>query len=117
MPLLFSLVGPRKRLSVRSCVRRRRALSFAYWPGGIKRSFLRWVLFFLVAFYGACTLALLSVRFFSPPSTSVQLQRQFEALFTSSPYTEQYTFVPLRRIDTHLIHAVAENGRVRLVCG
>jgi len=70
-------------------------------------------LFFLVAFYGACTLVLLSVRFFSPPSTSVQLQRQLEALFTSSPYTEQYTFVPLRRIDTRLIHAVvaAEDAR------
>ena len=94
-------------------MRRHWALSFACWPRGIRRFFLRWVSFFLAAFYGACTLVLLSVRFFSPPSTSVQLQRQLEALFTSSPYTEQYTFVPLRRMDTHLIHAVvaAEDAR------
>jgi monofunctional biosynthetic peptidoglycan transglycosylase len=78
-----------------------------------RRSPLRWVFFILVAFYGLCTLALFSLRFFSPPSTSVQLQRRLEALITARPYSEHSLFVPLHRIDPHLVHAVvaAEDAR------
>ncbi len=90
------------------------AITFAYyWLGRVRKSLLRWAVYFLVALYGTCALVLLSLKVFSPPSTSVRLQRQLEAFFTARPYTEQSTFVPLHRIDPHLIQAVvaAEDAR------
>ncbi|HEV8718582.1 MAG TPA: monofunctional biosynthetic peptidoglycan transglycosylase [Candidatus Binatia bacterium] len=81
--------------------------------GKLRRPLLRWVVFVLGAFYGVCTFALFTMRFFSPPSTSVKLQRQFEALLTARPYNERSIVVPLGRLDPHLVHAViaAEDAR------
>lgn len=77
------------------------------------RTLLRWALYCLLAFYGACTLSLLYVKFSTPPTTTVHLQRRAESFFTPGSYSKQYTFVPLSRIAENLERAVvaAEDGR------
>jgi monofunctional biosynthetic peptidoglycan transglycosylase len=89
------------------------AITFIARLGKVRSSLLRWIFFALVTFYGVCLLTLFSLNFVSPPSTSVQLQRRLEAVFTARPYSEDSLFVPLRRIDPHLVHAVvaAEDAR------
>jgi len=56
--------------------------------------------------------ALLSLRYFDPPTTGVQIQRRVESLFARGAYKKRQTFVPLRRISPQLQHAViaAEDG-------
>lgn len=77
------------------------------------RTLLRWALYCLLAFYGVCTLSLLYVKFFTPLTTTVHIQRRVESFFTPGRYTKHYTFVPLSAISNHLEHAViaAEDGR------
>jgi len=77
------------------------------------RTFLRWALYCLLAFYGVCTLSLLYVKFFTPLTTTVHIQRRVESFFTPGSYRKQYTFVPLSRIADNLERAViaAEDGR------
>jgi monofunctional biosynthetic peptidoglycan transglycosylase len=65
------------------------------------------------AVYFCCALLILSLRFFNPPTTVVQIQRQIEALESKRPYQKSYLFVPLGRIAPDLQYAViaAEDGR------
>ncbi len=66
-----------------------------------------------VAFWLTCSLMLLSLRWMDPPTTSVQIERRIEALFTGRSYTKLHTSVPLARISPLLQHAViaAEDTR------
>jgi monofunctional biosynthetic peptidoglycan transglycosylase len=66
-----------------------------------------------VVFYGACTLALVGLRYGDPPTTAVHAQRRAEAWFDGEPYTKRYTPVGLERISPHLQRAVvvAEDSR------
>lgn len=82
-------------------------------PARLLRSFLLILLGMVAAFYGICTLALLLYTFILPPVTTVQMQRQAEAMFAGESYTLQYEPVPRSRISSHFAHAVvaAEDGR------
>jgi monofunctional biosynthetic peptidoglycan transglycosylase len=53
------------------------------------------------------------LKWFPPLTTGVQVQRRIESLVEWKPYTKQYTFVPLRQISSHLVHAAiaAEDAR------
>ncbi|MDQ3604644.1 MAG: monofunctional biosynthetic peptidoglycan transglycosylase [Gemmatimonadota bacterium] len=81
-------------------------------PGLLKRLF-RAVLFLVLGFYFLCLLGLVYLRFFPPLITTVQLQRQVEALFEPGEYRRQYSYVPGDRIARDLRRAVvaAEDTR------
>jgi len=73
----------------------------------------RWGLGLLLSFLACATLGLVYLKFFTPLTTAVQLQRRVEALLSGRPTSQRYTFVPRDRIAGHLGHAViaAEDGR------
>ncbi len=73
----------------------------------------RWFLIALCVFYGIAALAMLFLRFFDPPTTTVQMQRRVEAWLAWEPYDKRSDHVPLQRISPALQHAVlaAEDGR------
>ena len=72
-----------------------------------------WTLIAVLAVYGVLVLGLLALRWINPLTTSVQVQRRLEALFSRKPYQKRYDFVPLRRMSPDLQHAViaSEDGR------
>jgi len=74
---------------------------------------LRWLLLIALFLYAALSLALASLRWINPFTTSVQTQRRVESWIARTRYQKQYTFVPIARISKHLQHAViaAEDGR------
>jgi monofunctional biosynthetic peptidoglycan transglycosylase len=74
---------------------------------------VRWVLLLVAAFYAVCLGELLALRWIDPPTTAVQLERRFEALWHHRPYRKRQAIVPLSRIAPDLQHAVisAEDGR------
>ena len=78
----------------------------------IGRLFL-WPLLALLVFYGLCTVSLVAMRFVPPPVTSVQIQRQLEAVFEPGDFDFRYHPVPLSAISEHAEHAVvaAEDTR------
>ncbi len=67
----------------------------------------------LVAVYLCYCLSLLYLRWLPPLMTTVQIQRQVEALVDGKKYHRQARWVPLGRISPNLQHAVvaAEDGR------
>ena len=67
----------------------------------------------VVAFYALAVAQLIALRWIDPPTTTVQVQRRFEAWIHRRPYAKKYRFVPLSRISSSLQHAVvsAEDGR------
>ena len=73
------------------------------------------LLFFGVLVLGwlLAALTLVAYRFIDPPTTAVQMERRFQALFSSKPYRKRYDFVPLHSISPELQHAVvaAEDAR------
>jgi monofunctional glycosyltransferase len=77
------------------------------------RTLLLCIAVLIVSFYAACVVSILILRWINPPTTSVQLERRFQAFYAHRPYTKRYTFVPLRSISPHLQHAVvaAEDAR------
>jgi monofunctional biosynthetic peptidoglycan transglycosylase len=77
------------------------------------RAILLWTIALAVALYALCLAELIALRWFHPPTTSVQAQRRIEAWLHHKPYEKRYTFVPLARIAPPLQHAViaAEDGR------
>ncbi|HEV2130342.1 MAG TPA: monofunctional biosynthetic peptidoglycan transglycosylase [Longimicrobiaceae bacterium] len=81
-------------------------------PGLLKR-IVRGFLLLVVGFYLLCLLGLVYLRFFPPLVTTVQLQRQVEALFGAGEYRRQYSYVPRERIAPDLRRAVvaAEDTR------
>jgi len=77
------------------------------------RWFLVWILVVAIGFYSLCVAGLIALRWIDPVSTTVQIQRQIEALVNRTPYTKRYRFIPLSAISPALQHAViaAEDGR------
>ena len=74
---------------------------------------MRWIALVIAAWYALSALAILSLRWINPLTTSVQIQRRVESLVAHRQYTKRYRFVPLSRISPDLQHAViaAEDGR------
>jgi monofunctional glycosyltransferase len=70
-------------------------------------------LFLVVGFYAVCALGLVYLRFLPPLFTTVQLQRQAEALIGPGSVGREYRFRPRDEISTHLRRAVvaAEDTR------
>ncbi len=66
----------------------------------------------VAAFYGFCTLGLLYVRSYPPPTTAVRIERRIDASLARRPYTVRSRWVPLAQIPQSLQHAViaAEDG-------
>jgi monofunctional biosynthetic peptidoglycan transglycosylase len=71
------------------------------------------VLAVVVGFYGLCAFSLLYFKWFPPLTTSVQIQRRLESLFTAETYRKQYDFVRLAEISEHLVHAVIASEDTR----
>jgi monofunctional biosynthetic peptidoglycan transglycosylase len=67
------------------------------------------------ALYTLCAICVLALRWIDPPTTTVQMERRWEAMRRHQPYKKRYEFVPLRNIAPVLQHAVvsAEDGRFR----
>lgn len=67
----------------------------------------------VLAFYALAVAQLIVLRWINPPTTTVQVQRRFEAWIHGRTYTKKYRFVPLDRISPNIQHAVvsAEDGR------
>lgn len=81
-------------------------------PGLLKR-IVRGFLLLVLGFYLLCLLGLVYLRFLPPLVTTVQLQRQVEAIFGAGKYRRQYSYVPRERIAPDLRRAVvaAEDTR------
>jgi len=77
------------------------------------RRWIRRLIFACVLLYLCAVSAIAALRVVNPPFTMVHIQRRIESLFSPGSYQRRYTFVPLRRIDPHLQHAViaAEDTR------
>ena len=73
----------------------------------------RWSAYILLAFYGGGAVALLGMRWITPPLTALQVQRRVESWLRRGTYTKRHDPVPLSRISRQLQHAViaAEDGR------
>jgi monofunctional biosynthetic peptidoglycan transglycosylase len=67
----------------------------------------------VVGFYGGCCLSLLYLKWFPPLTTSVQVQRRIESLFTTETYRKRYTFVRLAAMSEHLVHAAVASEDAR----
>ena len=67
----------------------------------------------LAGLWGMAALTLVVMRWVDPPTTAVHVERRVEAWVAGKPYTERYTFVPLRQISPDFQHAViaAEDAR------
>lgn len=67
----------------------------------------------VVALYAFWVGSLVLFRWFTPPTTGVQMQRRVESWFRPTPYEKRFTPVPLSKISPHLGHAViaGEDGR------
>ena len=81
--------------------------------GRAVRKLLRLVFYAVVAFYAVCIAGLLYLKLFPPLFTTVQIQRQVEALGEAEEYDRRYDYVPLGQISDQLEHAVvaAEDTR------
>ena len=77
------------------------------------KRFGRWALAGIVGFYGVCCCSFLYLKWFPPPTTSVQIQRRLESLFTAEKYRKQYDFVRLAEISEHLVHAAIASEDAR----
>ncbi len=74
---------------------------------------LRFVVLCSIAVWVCMALGIVLLRWVNPLTTSVQIERRLQALFTSKPYHKRYEFVPLRAIAPSLQHAAvaAEDAR------
>jgi monofunctional biosynthetic peptidoglycan transglycosylase len=63
--------------------------------------------------YAAFGVTIVSLKWIDPLTTSVQIERRYEAWRAHKPYRKRYTFVPMNRISRDLQHAVvaAEDTR------
>jgi monofunctional biosynthetic peptidoglycan transglycosylase len=60
----------------------------------------------VLAFYVLIAGLTLLLRWFDPPTTTVQMERRMHALMSGTPYTKRYRYVPLARISPQLQRAV-----------
>lgn len=72
-------------------------------------------LLLVVGLYALCGVSIVLLRWINPWTTTVQMERRWQAFRHHHPYKKQYEFVALRRISPNLQHAVvaAEDGRFR----
>ena len=75
--------------------------------------FARWAFAGIVGFYGVCCVSFLYLKWFTPLTTSVQLQRRIESIVTAEKYQKQYSVVRLSAISPHLIHAAIASEDAR----
>lgn len=70
-------------------------------------------LLIVACFYAFCICSLVLFRWVMPPTTSVQMQRRVQAVFSGKRYHKQYAPVPMSRISLALQHAAvaAEDTR------
>jgi monofunctional glycosyltransferase len=73
----------------------------------------RWTLVGIVGFYGVCCCSFLYLKWFPPLTTSVQIQRRIESVFTAEKYRKRYSFVRLPEISEHLVHAAIASEDAR----
>jgi len=75
-----------------------------------------WPLLAVLLFFGLCTASLVAMRWLPPPVTSVQIQRQLEALVEPGDFEFRYYPVPLSAISDQAERAVvaAEDTRFYL---
>jgi len=74
---------------------------------------VRWCLTLILGYYVVCVVALLYLKWLPPLTTGVQIQRRIESFVAWKPYIKRYTFVPLRRISLHLVHAAVASEDAR----
>jgi monofunctional biosynthetic peptidoglycan transglycosylase len=79
------------------------------------RTIVAGVLVAVMGLYALCAICVLALRWIDPPTTTVQMERRWEAMRRHRAYKKRYDFVPLGRISPQLQHAVisAEDGRFR----
>ena len=77
------------------------------------RRVLRLALLALAAFYGFVLVSLVLLRFVTPRTTMVQVQRRVESWFTKGDYTKRMTWVDARSLPRHVPRAIvaAEDTR------
>lgn len=77
------------------------------------RALLQWPAIAAVAVWLFASFTLLLCRWIDPPTTAVQMERQFQAWIHRTPYHPRYKFIPLSQISPDLQHAViaAEDER------
>lgn len=82
-------------------------------PRSLLGKVLLWPVLAVLVFYGLCTLWLAAMLVFPPPVTSVQIQRQVEALFEEGDFAFRYAPVSLAAISDQAERAVvaAEDTR------
>ena len=73
----------------------------------------RWALVGIIGFYGVCCFSFLYLKWFPPLTTSVQIQRRIESVFTAEKYRKQSSFVRLSEISKHLVHAAIASEDAR----
>ena len=80
---------------------------------GIVSVLVRWFVACALAAWIFAALALVGLRWVSPPSTAVQAQRRIQALIRHKPYQKRYIFMPIDQISPEFQHAVvaAEDAR------
>lgn len=82
----------------------------------VLRVLLQWLAIGVVALWLFAALTLLLCRWIDPPTTAVQIERQFQGWIRPTPYHVRYKFIPLSQISPDLQHAViaAEDERFYL---
>lgn len=82
-------------------------------PRRLLRYLLLSAVILVAAFYAFIVVVLIALKWFDPPTTSVQAERRIESWLDNGNYRKQYVVVPLSRISLPLQHAVlsAEDTR------
>lgn len=82
-------------------------------PKNFLKSLGKLLLLLVLGFYALLTLSILLLRWVSPITTAVQLERRIQAFSKPAPYHKEYTFVPMVQISPSLQHALvaAEDAR------
>jgi monofunctional biosynthetic peptidoglycan transglycosylase len=77
------------------------------------RAIMRWLALVLAGCWVLASLALGALRWVTPPTTAVHVQRRVQAWIHRTPYNKRYKFLPLNQISPELQHAViaAEDAR------
>lgn len=67
----------------------------------------------LALLWTLAALMVVAMKWMDPPTTALHVERRVQSWFSSGPYRERYTFVPIQQISPNLQHAViaAEDAR------
>ena len=67
----------------------------------------------VATFYSFCILTIVFLKWFDPPTSSVQIQRRVQAFVAKKPYSKEYEPVPMSGISLSLQHAVVAEEDTR----